>query len=411
MIAAQDGPDPRRALLLGLGVAAQPGLTARRMPRSGRNGPVRALIQRVNRARSRSTTRSSGRSGRGCASSSGSPIPTTRRSPAKLAERVWNLRVFDDEGGFMNVPVAEAGGEVLVVSQFTLYGDTQQGAPAVVGGGGPAGAGGAADRAVHRGAGRPRGPGGQRPVRRPHARRARERRAGHGHGGGLTDGHAAWEQERLERRSPGMEARRPTARYPFPGERPETLGPGRAKTGVSDGTHRFVPQHLAVRHGADALPPRPERDQHRHAGARERLGAVLRPGDFPGIRGLRRGAEPVPDPPAAVVAPHRAVRALRPGDGRPRRHRRGLAGRGHRVARPADRSGNAAPGGGRDAASDPTARPVVVARRFAALRGRRGGGRPPRCPGHRGAPRRPHAWLRPGRSSSGSWPRERRSTA
>jgi D-tyrosyl-tRNA(Tyr) deacylase len=45
----------------------------------------------------------------------------------KLAGRVWNLRVFDDEGGFMDVPVSEAGGEVLVVSQFTLYGDTRKG--------------------------------------------------------------------------------------------------------------------------------------------------------------------------------------------------------------------------------------------------------------------------------------------
>ncbi len=45
----------------------------------------------------------------------------------RLASRVWNLRVFDDEGGFMNVPVGDAGGEVLVVSQFTLYGDTRKG--------------------------------------------------------------------------------------------------------------------------------------------------------------------------------------------------------------------------------------------------------------------------------------------
>lgn len=45
----------------------------------------------------------------------------------KLAGRVWNLRVFDDEGGFMNVPVGDVGGEVLVISQFTLYGDTRKG--------------------------------------------------------------------------------------------------------------------------------------------------------------------------------------------------------------------------------------------------------------------------------------------
>ena len=46
---------------------------------------------------------------------------------ARLAERVWRLRVFDDAAGFMNLGVAEAGGEVLVVSQFTLYGDTRKG--------------------------------------------------------------------------------------------------------------------------------------------------------------------------------------------------------------------------------------------------------------------------------------------
>ena len=45
----------------------------------------------------------------------------------RLAERVWRLRVFDDDAGFMNVPVSDAGGEVLVISQFTLYGDTRRG--------------------------------------------------------------------------------------------------------------------------------------------------------------------------------------------------------------------------------------------------------------------------------------------
>ena len=45
----------------------------------------------------------------------------------RLAEKVWNLRVFADADGVMNVPLAEAGGEALVVSQFTLYGDTRRG--------------------------------------------------------------------------------------------------------------------------------------------------------------------------------------------------------------------------------------------------------------------------------------------
>ena len=45
----------------------------------------------------------------------------------KLAEKVWHLRVFADDEGVMNRSVADAGGEVLVVSQFTLYGDTSKG--------------------------------------------------------------------------------------------------------------------------------------------------------------------------------------------------------------------------------------------------------------------------------------------
>jgi D-aminoacyl-tRNA deacylase len=44
-----------------------------------------------------------------------------------LAAKVWNLRILDDDAGVMNRAVAQAGGEVLVVSQFTLYGDTSRG--------------------------------------------------------------------------------------------------------------------------------------------------------------------------------------------------------------------------------------------------------------------------------------------
>ena len=46
---------------------------------------------------------------------------------AKLAEKLWHLRVFDDDAGVMNRSAADVGGEVLVVSQFTLYGDTSGG--------------------------------------------------------------------------------------------------------------------------------------------------------------------------------------------------------------------------------------------------------------------------------------------
>jgi D-tyrosyl-tRNA(Tyr) deacylase len=45
----------------------------------------------------------------------------------RLADKVWNLRVFDDEQGVMNLALADAGGAALVVSQFTLYADTRRG--------------------------------------------------------------------------------------------------------------------------------------------------------------------------------------------------------------------------------------------------------------------------------------------
>ncbi len=45
----------------------------------------------------------------------------------RLAEKVVHLRVFEDEGGKMNLSLADVGGEVLVVPQFTLYGDVRKG--------------------------------------------------------------------------------------------------------------------------------------------------------------------------------------------------------------------------------------------------------------------------------------------
>ena len=46
---------------------------------------------------------------------------------AALAAKMWNLRLFDGDDGRMDLPVAEVGGEVLIVSQFTLYGSTRKG--------------------------------------------------------------------------------------------------------------------------------------------------------------------------------------------------------------------------------------------------------------------------------------------
>ena len=48
----------------------------------------------------------------------------TEAHATKLADKIWHLRVIDDDHGVMNRSVAETTREVLVVSQFTLYGDT-----------------------------------------------------------------------------------------------------------------------------------------------------------------------------------------------------------------------------------------------------------------------------------------------
>ena len=88
---------------------------------------MRALIQRVNEARVTVDGEVVGEIGPGLCVFVGVTHSDDDSVAAKLAERVWRLRVFDDDAGFMNLPVGEAGGEVLVVSQFTLYGDTRKG--------------------------------------------------------------------------------------------------------------------------------------------------------------------------------------------------------------------------------------------------------------------------------------------
>jgi D-tyrosyl-tRNA(Tyr) deacylase len=51
----------------------------------------------------------------------------TEATARKLADKIWGLRVIDDDEGVMNRSVADTTGEVLIVSQFTLYGDTSGG--------------------------------------------------------------------------------------------------------------------------------------------------------------------------------------------------------------------------------------------------------------------------------------------
>ena len=51
----------------------------------------------------------------------------TVEAAAKLARKVWELRIVEDDEGLMNRSVADTSGELLVISQFTLYGDTRKG--------------------------------------------------------------------------------------------------------------------------------------------------------------------------------------------------------------------------------------------------------------------------------------------
>jgi len=45
----------------------------------------------------------------------------------RLADKMWNIRLFDDADGLINLSLADTSGEILVISQFTLYGDTGSG--------------------------------------------------------------------------------------------------------------------------------------------------------------------------------------------------------------------------------------------------------------------------------------------
>lgn len=61
----------------------------------------------------------------------------TQKECGRLAEKICNLRVFEDENGKMNLSLAAVGGEVLVVSQFTLYADLKSRRPGFSGAAGP----------------------------------------------------------------------------------------------------------------------------------------------------------------------------------------------------------------------------------------------------------------------------------
>jgi D-tyrosyl-tRNA(Tyr) deacylase len=88
---------------------------------------VRAVVQRVSAASVAVDGQDVARIGPGLCVLLGVTHSDDDGVAAKMADKLWNLRVFDDEAGVMNRSAAEVGAELLVVSQFTLYGDTAGG--------------------------------------------------------------------------------------------------------------------------------------------------------------------------------------------------------------------------------------------------------------------------------------------
>lgn len=88
---------------------------------------MRAVIQRVSRAQVAVGEETTGKIERGLLVLLGVSGMDTEADADYLAEKIAGLRIFEDEGGKMNLAVGEVGGRVLVVSQFTLYGDVRRG--------------------------------------------------------------------------------------------------------------------------------------------------------------------------------------------------------------------------------------------------------------------------------------------
>lgn len=88
---------------------------------------MRALVQRVSEASVTVEGETIGQIGPGILALIGITHNDAEAQAKKLADKVWNLRIFDDVDGVMNRSAADEGHAVLVISQFTLYGDTRKG--------------------------------------------------------------------------------------------------------------------------------------------------------------------------------------------------------------------------------------------------------------------------------------------
>jgi D-tyrosyl-tRNA(Tyr) deacylase len=88
---------------------------------------MRAVIQRVSGAEVRVGNEITGKIGHGILLLLGVSNGDTEKDAEYVLEKTVNLRIFDDVEGKMNLSLLDVNGELLVVSQFTLYGDTRRG--------------------------------------------------------------------------------------------------------------------------------------------------------------------------------------------------------------------------------------------------------------------------------------------
>jgi len=88
---------------------------------------MRAVIQRVSRASVAGDDKVAGQIGQGLLVLLGVSRTDTEAAADYLADKITGLRIFEDAAGKMNLSVTEVNGGVLLVSQFTLYGDVRRG--------------------------------------------------------------------------------------------------------------------------------------------------------------------------------------------------------------------------------------------------------------------------------------------
>ena len=90
---------------------------------------MRAVLTRVKSASVTIDGAVKGQIGKGFLVLLGVHVDDTEAEAERIADRICGLRVFEDENGKMNISPADAGAEILIVSQFTLYADTRSRRP------------------------------------------------------------------------------------------------------------------------------------------------------------------------------------------------------------------------------------------------------------------------------------------